>query len=271
MSDPVPTATVSRGLFRGGSGPPLVLIHAGWTSSRLWTPVLPALTEQRDVLAPTLPGHHGGPAMPSGATSFANVVDAVEREMDEAGFERPDVVGNSIGGIAALELARRGRARRVVAICPMGMQTDEQARAIERRFAIKHRAARATSRAALAALAAPAVRRVLLRDMAVRGDRVPTRLARHLVHAFASCDVQELFEATRLPDGTLPRLEHPEQIDVPVLLIWGDGDTIATRDQMDRYRTQLPNVQYLELAGTGHCPQLEVPDRIADAILTFTG
>src|SRR5437870_1590148 len=114
------------GAFRGGSGAPLVLVHAGWTCSRLWTPVLGALTAERDVLAPTMVGHWGGPAWSGGRLTIGDFADGIERELDAAGFEQPDVVGNSIGGMVAMELARRGRARRVVAICPMGMQTAAQ-------------------------------------------------------------------------------------------------------------------------------------------------
>ncbi len=42
------------------------------------------------------------------------IVDAVERTMDEAGFEIAHFVGNSLGGYVALELASRGRAATVV-------------------------------------------------------------------------------------------------------------------------------------------------------------
>ena len=46
--------------------------------------------------------------------------DAVERAMDEAGFETAHMVGNSLGGFVALQLAARGRARSVVAFAPAG-------------------------------------------------------------------------------------------------------------------------------------------------------
>ena len=51
--------------YRSGTGEPLVLLHCAWMNWRAWTPVLPLLASGRDVLAPTLPGHLGGPKPPS--------------------------------------------------------------------------------------------------------------------------------------------------------------------------------------------------------------
>jgi len=58
-------------------------------------------------------GHTGGPPI-EGEISVVVIVDAVERTMDEAGFEIAHFVGNSLGGYVALELASRGRAATVV-------------------------------------------------------------------------------------------------------------------------------------------------------------
>ncbi len=86
--------------------------------------MLPALERQHDVLAPTLPGHAGGPAIEA-EISEAVLADAVERAMDEAGFETAHVVGNSLGGYVALQLAARGRALSVVALAPAGGWAQE--------------------------------------------------------------------------------------------------------------------------------------------------
>ena len=48
---------------RGGSGPPLVCLHGFMETWRTWELVLPALERRHDVLAPTLAGHAGGPAL----------------------------------------------------------------------------------------------------------------------------------------------------------------------------------------------------------------
>lgn len=111
-------AAVAR-RYRSGTGEPLVLLllHCAWMNWRAWTPVLPLLASGRDVLAPTLPGHLGGPKPPPRARlTLTSLADWAEVELDRAGFRCPDLTGNSLGALVALELARRGRARRVVAI-----------------------------------------------------------------------------------------------------------------------------------------------------------
>ena len=112
MSPPVTPLTLAH---RGGSGPPLVLLHGFLDSWRTWELVLPALERRHDVLAPTLAGHAGGPPL-AGDIGERPVVDAVERTMDEAGFETAHIAGNSLGGYVALQLAARGRAESVVAL-----------------------------------------------------------------------------------------------------------------------------------------------------------
>src|SRR5213082_3105114 len=65
---------------RGGSGPPLVLLHGFLDTWRTWERVLPALERRHDVLAPTLPGHAGGPRLEDPVTVHT-LADAVERVM----------------------------------------------------------------------------------------------------------------------------------------------------------------------------------------------
>src|ERR687895_2269938 len=83
--------------FRGGEGPPLVLIHGYANTWRVWEPVLPALTEHHDVLAPTLCGHFQGEPLADGVeASMPALTDGVERAMDAAGFATAHLCGNSL-------------------------------------------------------------------------------------------------------------------------------------------------------------------------------
>ena len=104
---------------RGGSGPPLVCLHGFLDTWRTWELVLPQLERHHDVLAPTLAGHAGGPPIEAEVSDTA-LVGAVERAMDEAGFETAHVAGKLLGGYVALQIAARGRAETVVAFAPAG-------------------------------------------------------------------------------------------------------------------------------------------------------
>src|SRR4051812_50112642 len=86
---------------------------------RTWELVLPQLEARHDVLAPTLPGHAGGPPAARPFT-WAGAAGALERAMDDAGGERAHVVGNSLGGFLALQMGARGRAGSGVALPPPG-------------------------------------------------------------------------------------------------------------------------------------------------------
>src|SRR3954449_11488047 len=97
----------------------MLLLHGFTATWRAWDLVMPALERRHDVLAPTLPGHAGGPPL-DGDVGAEAILDAVERAMDDAGFATAHVVGNSLGGYIALRLAARGRARSVVALAPAG-------------------------------------------------------------------------------------------------------------------------------------------------------
>ena len=112
---PEPTASL-----RAGSGEPLLLIHPFMLSHEVWTDVVPALAQEYDVVAATLPGHWGGPELRRRDVSLDAFADGLEELLDDLGWETAHLAGCSIGGWLSLELARRGRARSVTAIAPAG-------------------------------------------------------------------------------------------------------------------------------------------------------
>lgn len=105
---------------RSGSGEPVLLLHPFLLSHHVWRGVVGHLAPRHDVLAVTMPGHWGGPALTGRAASIAALADGVEASLDAHGWGTCHVAGNSLGGWVALELERRGRARSVTAIAPAG-------------------------------------------------------------------------------------------------------------------------------------------------------
>ena len=112
---------LSHALYRAGHGDPLVLVHGFTATWRCWLPVLAELVPRFEVIAPTLHGHDGGPEPPTGrAQSLSDATDHMEHLLDRLGIGTAHFAGNSMGGALSLELAKRGRARSVVAISPGG-------------------------------------------------------------------------------------------------------------------------------------------------------
>ena len=179
---------------RGGRGSPLSLLHGITATFRVWEPVFPALEEQHDVIAPTLAGHHGASALAEGSVAdISSLADRIEVRLDELGIARPHVAGNSLGGWIALELARRGRAKTVVAFSPPAAWCS--ARDLARVSALVtagHAAARLSGPRPRGLLTRPRGRRLLLRLAVEHGERVPPAVVEAMIRENASCTILEL-------------------------------------------------------------------------------
>jgi pimeloyl-ACP methyl ester carboxylesterase len=260
----------AQGIYRGGSGEPLVLIH-GFSGTRMsWAPVLTALERSHDVLAVNLVGHVGGPQFPPGTqVSVGSLVDGVQRDMDAAGFESAHLVGNSLGGWIALELARRGRARSVVGLAPAGgwEAGTRTERRLQRLFTRNYRFSKALLPRVDALMRRPRLRRALLRGVVAHGERVPAAVAAQLVRDSVACPAYfELMDAI-LRDGP------PQNFDgvaCPVLLAWGTRDRILPSPGYSRrLRELLPAAEWTELRGVGHVPMSDDPELVARTISEF--
>jgi pimeloyl-ACP methyl ester carboxylesterase len=256
---------------RGGSGPPLVCLHGFMDTWRTWELVLPALERRHDVLALTMLGHAGGPPL-EGEVDDAIVADAVERAMDEAGFETAHITGNSMGGFVALQLAERGRARSVVALAPAGgwAPGDPWIEEVLRTQAAMHEQARAAAPHAASLVSTPEGRRRATRLLTVEYEHIPAELLAHLTAGVAGCTAAPAMVDFCLREG-YGQL-HAEKISCPVRIVWGGEDRILPWPSTAvRFREEwLPHADWIELDGVGHYPQLDVPLETAQLILGFT-
>jgi pimeloyl-ACP methyl ester carboxylesterase len=255
---------------RGGSGSPLVCLHGFTDTWRTWELVLEALERRHEVLAPTLAGHAGGPPLPGQASGQA-LADAVERAMDDAGFETAHIVGNSLGGYVTLLLAARGRARSVVALAPAGgwSQGDPSVAPSLAYFEGVREAVMAAAPHADAIMATPEGRRRATLFTTVNYEHIPAELLAHQLVGAARCDAFPALLAYARAHGW--PLEA-EPIDCPVRVVWGREDRILPLPAAAAgYRAgPLARAEWIELDGIGHLPQLDAPVETAQLILGFT-
>jgi pimeloyl-ACP methyl ester carboxylesterase len=252
---------------RGGSGPPLVCLHGFTDTWRTWELVLPALERRYDVLAPTLPGHAGGPRL-TGDVTVARAVDAIERTMDDAGLATARVVGNSLGGFLALQLAARGRADSVVAFAPAGGWSvddplfDGQ---VVAHFAAMQELARAAAPYADSIVSTPEGRRRATELITTSFEHIPAELIAHQITGVASCDDVGPMLEVALRDGWSL---DAARIDCPVRIVWGTADVVLPwPGAAVRFRDEwLPQADYVLLEDVGHCPQLDAPAEVASLI-----
>ena len=164
-------------------------IHGFVDVWRTWELVLPALERHHDVLALTLAGHAGGPPI-VGEIDEHVLADAVEAAMDEEGFETAHIVGNSLGGYVALQLASRGRARTVVALAPAGgwAKGDDSYRETLGVQTNLYDLAKAAAPHAEALLATPEGRRRATELVATNFEHIPADLIAHQLRGVAACD-----------------------------------------------------------------------------------
>ena len=265
---------ISPALYRAGEGEPLVLLHGFTATWRCWLPNLAELVPRFDVIAPTLHGHDGGPALPNDddkARSIGEAADHVEQQLDELGVGEAHFAGNSMGGALALEIAKRGRARSVVAISPGGgWPEDDRAEAerIVKWFARNQKLAKASLPRAKQIMRRPGARRLALRDVMTRGDQMPADEAVQLVRSSVACTVvDEVFATIRSGTGLMRDLGT---IECPVLVCWGSKDRILPLAKHGpRFRDEIPGVEFRVWKGLGHTPMWDDPALIAGTIADF--
>jgi pimeloyl-ACP methyl ester carboxylesterase len=249
----------------------MVLIHGFSGTSATWTPLLPALEQQHEVLAVTLLGHRGGPEYLVGSPATpAAMADALERDMDAVGVARAHLVGNSLGGWLALELAARGRALSTTALAPAGGWTPRgpEARRLRRMFRYNDRATKALGLRAGRLMRRRRFRAVALGSVAVRPADVPAGLAVEMSEAAADCAINRPLLAHLAVAG----FGELGVIDSPVQIVWGTKDRILPWPRYaERFRSMIPRAQWIELAGLGHCPMLDDAKLTTDTILALTG
>jgi len=87
-----------------GAGRPLILLHGGLGSGEMFGPILPALAERHQVIAPDLQGH-GRTADIDRPIDIRLMADDIAALIEHLGLDEPDVVGYSLGGGVALQTA----------------------------------------------------------------------------------------------------------------------------------------------------------------------
>ncbi len=253
------TSTLS--VARSGRGEPLLLLHGMGSSHRDFAAVRPALSERFDVLAVDLPGSGSSPHLRERPT-VAAITDAVERTLDAQGLGAVHVLGNSLGARVALELARRGRARSVVAIAPSGLNLPA-----ERMY---QGAGMALSRVAfrtVAPLIEPLSRSAVGRTALLAGlkARPWSSTADEALAARDGFSDARDFWRTLLWGLLLDVPQGMDRIACPVTLVQGTADLIAS-GQTVRYLPLIPGSRFRPLLAAGHAPQSDRPATIVQLV-----
>ena len=252
-----------------GAGEPVLLLHGFTLSHHSWGRVVDDLATDHEVLALTMPGHWGGPELPASKATVQGLVDGVERALDEAGWDSCHIAGNSLGGWVALELARRGRARSVVAVAPAGgwLPWGLPALSVGVKFAVLLPLAQAGRVVVRLPAGSGLARRIAL--YALSGERAAVDLhdVGVMLLANRSCRMSFSFVWSALRTGAA--FTAYDEIAAPVHLVLCGRDTVIPPRTFGRlFAERLPSVVVTTLETSGHVPMLEAPEEVAAIIRT---
>ncbi|MEA2145925.1 MAG: hypothetical protein QOG59_1512, partial [Solirubrobacteraceae bacterium] len=258
--------------YRGGSGDPLVLLHGINASWRVWRPVLPALEAHHEAFAPTLPGHRYGPPLDAGRpVSIEALADGLERILDAEGIGTAHLAGNSLGGWLAIELARRGRARSVVALSPAGgwARTRDLRRVIRMLSNARVLIARRDALGLSVLMRRPGFRRLVLRQGMTRGDLIPVQDVLEMLEDADACTAFGGFVEWIRDAGPIRTANPP--LACPVRVAWAEHDRTIPFGRYGRpLLAALEGAEHVTLAGVGHVPMYDDPALVAQTILEVT-
>ncbi len=268
-------ASVGGGLAyrRFGSGEPLVLLHGLGSAGSFWAPIVPKLAEGFEVIVVDLPGHGRSPEADPGHATPAALAAQVARTLGDAGMideqRRPHVVGLSLGGWVALELAARGAARSVTVLAPAGVWRKPPVVNPLRTQGTTGRILRAT-RPVLPALARLGpVRTAALATLSARPGEISAEQFLGGMRALAHAKGYGPLYAAMVGAS----FEHAGQIsrDVPVSVAFGDRD-MAIGPPRHQDRARLPAHATVEIfSRCGHAVTWDQPDPSITLIVSTAG
>lgn len=259
MSDPQTSTVEINGfpcrVWTKGSGPKLGFL-AGLGGLPRWLPFLDRLAEHRTVIAPSLPGYPGA----LGHTVLDTPLDwivAVRQLIEKAGLAGADLLGASVGGAFAAEMAAifPGHVKRLALIAPFGLFDDAEPAAdpwAQRKDEVA--AAMCADPARWTAMVAPP-------EGANSADWPieMTRAAEASARAF-------------WPLGATGLEKRLGLIAAPTLVLWGEHDRILPPSYAEKFaRAMNGHATVTKIAGAGHLAYLDQPDTVARAILAHLG
>jgi pimeloyl-ACP methyl ester carboxylesterase len=228
-------------LLHGGAGPQSVLGFADLLASE----------RPARVLVPTHPGFSGTPR-PESLHTVRGIAAVYVALLDELDLTEVIVIGNSIGGWIAAEMALLGsdRISRTIIVDGVGIEVPD------------HPVADFFN------LTFPQIAQLSYHDperFRIDPDALPPAAKAEIAGNRAALAVYA--GEAMLDPGLRGRLAA---VSMPTLVLWGDSDGIATPDYGRAFAAAIPGTRFQVLPDTGHLPQLESPQLLLEVVWEFT-
>lgn len=253
-----------------GQGMPVLLLHGLGASWITWERLIPLLATRLQVLAPDLPGH--GDSDTLRPYRLENATPWMEALLNTLDVEKVALVGNSLGGIAALcfALERPKRVSHLVLVDAAGLGREVA-------FALRL----ATLPGIGEILEAPSeqgTRRLLQRLIFADPRHITPGLVDELTRVRSRPGAKEtVLETLRYGIGLrgakahILMLHRLREVSCPLLVVWGGRDAIFPVRQALQVREAAPQAQVVIFPKSGHWPHYEEPHAFAQLLLGFLG
>jgi pimeloyl-ACP methyl ester carboxylesterase len=257
-----------------GEGPPIVFVHGLSGCWQNWLEQLPVFAAEHRVLALDLPGfgHSPMPREQITITAYARLLDGL---MGQLGIDSAAVVGNSMGGFIAAELAIAypQRVEQLVLISAAGISTYHDPRPLRAYPALARFERSLLATGAWFASRSdgvarhPRLREAMLNVVVRHPRRLPAPIVAEQIRGAGKLGFLQGLSAVIEYDL---RARFPE-IACPTLIVWGDRDRLIAVRDADVFAALIPGSQKVIFEDTGHMAMLERPAAFNALLGDFLG
>jgi pimeloyl-ACP methyl ester carboxylesterase len=232
-----------------GDGKPFLVLHggAGPQSVGAFAQLL-AEKDRNRVITPTHPGF-GGTPRPDELTSVSGLAALYRSLLDDLGLDGVTVIGNSVGGWIAAEMALLDSPRisGIALLDAVGIEVDGH------------------PVADVSGLSVPEIQALSFHDPApFRVDPATIPEAQKSIMAANGAALAVYAGSPTMADPTL--LGRLGGIAIPTLVLWGESDQIVELAYGQAYAGAIHQARFEVLPATGHMPQMETPDLVLRTI-----
>jgi len=246
---------------RRGAGFPLVLVHGLGYARWGWEPVADSLAERFEIVLLDNRGI-GESDAPPGPYTVAEMAGDVVRVLDEAGIERAHVVGTSLGGMIAQELAleHARRVEKLVLVCttPGGPEAAPMPEVTTRLIA---------EAAGLEPMIA--LRRFV--ENALAPSASEELVERILAHRVRTTQPLAAWAAQAAAGAAFDAWDRLSALTSPTLVLHGTEDVVVDPRNAELLEARIPDAVLDWFPGCGHLLFWEEPQQFIDILGEFLG
>ena len=244
---------------RRGSGAPVVLVQGLGYARWGWEPVADLLAERFSVLLLDNRGI-GQSDAPPGPYTVAEMAEDVVDVLDEAGVERTHVVGTSLGGMIAQELALSApeRVEKLVLVCttPGGPHAAPMPEVTVKLIS-----------EAPGLEPVVALRRFV--ENALAPDPAAEIVERILTHRLATAQPPAAWMAQAAAGAAFDAWDRLPEIEAPTLVLHGTADVVVAPANAELMGERIPGARTKRFEGCGHLLYWEEPERFVEVVGEF--